>query len=236
MNNTKSNIKKNILIIGTSGHAKVIIDIVEREGKYNIFGLIDTYKEIGGKTFEYSILGSENHLPLIMKENDIYGGIIAIGDNNTRKRLYERILKIDKGFNFVNAIHPKAVIGSGVEIGSGVVIMPGVVVSPYVTIGDFCILNTKSILGSESLMCNYSSLGPGTNIGENVSIGICSAISLGAKIIESINIGSHSIIGAGSIVVNDISNKKVAFGIPAKEIRDREKGEFYLSGNKEKKI
>lgn len=31
----------NIVIIGSSGHAKVIIDIVQQEGKYNIAGLLD---------------------------------------------------------------------------------------------------------------------------------------------------------------------------------------------------
>ena len=34
----------NIVVIGSSGHAKVIIDIVEQEGRYRITGLLDRYR------------------------------------------------------------------------------------------------------------------------------------------------------------------------------------------------
>ena len=36
-----------ILIVGASGHAKVIIDIVEQQGTYEIAGLIDSFREPG---------------------------------------------------------------------------------------------------------------------------------------------------------------------------------------------
>ena len=47
---------ENIVIIGSSGHAKVIIDIIEREGKYNIAGLLHLFQNIGEETFSYKIL------------------------------------------------------------------------------------------------------------------------------------------------------------------------------------
>ncbi|MEA3416880.1 MAG: hypothetical protein U9R02_12120 [Thermodesulfobacteriota bacterium] len=40
-----------MLVVGSSGHAKVIIDIVEKEEKFNIVGLLDAFKEI--QTSEY---------------------------------------------------------------------------------------------------------------------------------------------------------------------------------------
>ena len=43
-----------------------------------------------------------------------------------------------------------------------------------------------------------------------------------------IEIGEHSVIGAGSTVLNNISNNVVAFGTPAKKIRERNRGEKYL--------
>jgi len=44
--------KSNIVVIGTSGHAKVIIDIVERQDCFAILGLIDTFKEVGTNDFK----------------------------------------------------------------------------------------------------------------------------------------------------------------------------------------
>ena len=36
----------NIVIVGSSGHAKVIVDIVQQEGKYKIAGLLDRYRKV----------------------------------------------------------------------------------------------------------------------------------------------------------------------------------------------
>ncbi|MFV0540097.1 MAG: transferase [Aestuariibaculum sp.] len=171
--------KPNIVIIGASGHAKVIIDIIERENTYNIIGLIDTYKTVGDELFNYKILGKEEDIP---KLKDIYNfnkGIIAIGDNWTRKKMKDQIEKIDLDFNFISAVHPNAVIGKDVEIGCGSVIMAGVIINSEAKVGEFCIINTKASLGHESIMKNFSSLAPNSTIGGNVKIGTCSAICLG---------------------------------------------------------
>ena len=227
--------KKKIVVIGASGHAKVIIDIIEREDKYEVLGLIDSYKEKGGKTFGYAILGTEKILPQLIEEEDLFGGFLAIGDNYIRKELFFKIKKIQPNFRYINAIHPHAVIGAKVKIGKGVVIMPGVIVNTQSKIDDFCILNTKSTLDHECRMREFSSLGPGTNVGGNVSIGECTAISLGAKVIENITIGKHAVIGAGALVIRNVGDFKIAFGVPAKEVRTREIGEGYLAGNKAKR-
>lgn len=225
---------KNIVIIGTSGHAKVIIDIVEREGRYTIIGLIDTYKEVGSKTFDYAVLGSEHDLPEIVNTHNVYGGIIAIGDNAIRANMHQRILDIFNDFKFVNAVHPNAIVAADVSFGKGTVVMPGVVINSATKIEDFCIVNTKALLGNSSKLRSYSSLGPGVSVGSNVEVKEYSAISLGAKIKDNLTVGKHTVIGAGSIVDHNIGSEKVAFGCPAVEVRSRYVGEYYLSGNKKK--
>ena len=66
----------NILLIGASEHAKVVMDIIEKQGKYNISGLIDTYKSAGGDVFGYKILGAENTLDDLIKSGEVMGGVI----------------------------------------------------------------------------------------------------------------------------------------------------------------
>ena len=94
--------------------------------------------------------------------------------------------------------------------------------------GAFCILNNNSSLDHDSKMLDYSSLAPGVSIGGNVQIGLFTAVSLGAKVIHGIIIGEHTIIGAGSIVLKNIPKYVIAYGTPAKVIRDRIVGEKYL--------
>lgn len=227
--------KTNIIIIGASGHAKVIIDIVERQGIYNIIGLIDSYKKTGDLIFDYKILGSERDIPSLAKEYSFNSGIIAIGDNWTRKVVYKRILEIFPEFQFVNAVHPNAVIGKNVSIGYGTVIMPGAIINSDASIGHFCIINTNSSLGHDAEINDYSSLAPAVAVSGNVKIGTCTAISLGVNIIQNIRIGKHSIIGAGSLVIEHVHDYQLVYGSPAKLIKTIKEGEKYLSKSGYKK-
>ena len=71
---------KNILIFGSGGHASVVIDIAQQEKKYEIIGIIDepkNYNEISG----LPILSNISTIKKVILEKDVFGGIIAIGDN-----------------------------------------------------------------------------------------------------------------------------------------------------------
>jgi sugar O-acyltransferase (sialic acid O-acetyltransferase NeuD family) len=218
----------NIIVIGSSGHAKVVIDCVEKENKYEIIGLLDRFKEIGASTFGYKIIGKEEDLPNLINMYKIEGGIIAIGDNFIRYTVCDKVLQISPQFNFINVIHPSAQISRNVQIGKGTVIMANTTISSDASVGDFCILNNNSSLDHDSKMLDYSSLAPGASIGGNVKIGLFTAVSIGAKVIHGITIGDHTIIGAGSIVLKNIPKYVVAYGTPAKVIRDRIAGGKYL--------
>ena len=219
---------KNIIIIGASGHAKVIIDIVEKQNVFKIIGLIDTFKETGTRVDDYTILGTEDELPKLIIEYKIFGGIIAIGDNFLRMKIAQKVTTIIPDFQFVTAIHPKAIISKKVLICDGSVIMAGVVVNNNSYIGKHTILNTNCSVDHDCIIREFSSIAPGAILGGNVEINICSAISLGANVIENISIGKHTIVGAGALVVNSIGDNEIAYGIPAKNIRKRKPSEKYL--------
>jgi FlaA1/EpsC-like NDP-sugar epimerase len=53
---------KNIVLFGGGNQAHYTIDIIEKEGKYNIVGIIDSIHEIGSKRFGYKILGRQEDL------------------------------------------------------------------------------------------------------------------------------------------------------------------------------
>ena len=223
---------KNILIFGASGHGSVILDIVESEGRYQPVGFIDSYKQKGTLKNGYEILGTEFDLPYLIEKWNIYGGIVALGDNWLRAQLVKRVEKIAPGFRFVSAVHPTAYIGRDVRIAEGTAIMPRTVVNANSRVGKHCILNTGSVLEHDGRMENYSSLAPRVCTGGKVSLGYCSAISMGVNIIENIAIGAHSVVGAASLVLHDLPGNVLAYGSPAKIIRTRKTGEPYLTGSK----
>ncbi|MCM4174056.1 transferase [Arenibacter sp. TNZ] len=224
---------QNIVIFGASGHGSVVLDSLEREGKYNIIGFLDSFKKKGLKHNGYEILGNEHELPYLMERFNIIGGVVAIGDNWTRHLIVEKINKIVPGFNFVLAIHPNAIVGKDVEIGKGTVIMAGSIINANSRIGRHCIVNTNSSVGHDSIVEDFSSLASRACTGGNFILGEFSVVSLGVNVIENITILEHSVIGAGSLILEDIPGYVVAYGSPAKVIKNRRIGEVYLSGSKD---
>ena len=218
----------NIVIVGSSGHAKVVVDIVRKEGKYNVAGLLDRFRNIGEETAGYPILGKEEDLPELVKAHDLKGAIVAIGDNFVRSTVVARINEICPDLPFVSAVHPSASVAMEVSIGEGTVVMAGVAVNPCCSVGRFCILNTHSSLDHDSMLEDFSSLAPGAVTGGNCRIGQYSAVGIGAVLIHGIQVGEHTVIGAGSLVVKAVESFVVTSGAPAKVVRSRKQGDKYL--------
>lgn len=223
---------KKIVIIGASGHGGMILDCIKKEGQYSAIGFIDSNKNQGQTYSSLPILGNAFDIPDLILKHDLFGAIIAIGNNYTRKKMMERVVTVSRELNFVTVIHPNAVLSDDVKIGKGTIIMPGAIVNANSVIGDFCIVNTNSSLGHDGKMGDFSSISSGVCTGGNLVLGEFSALSLGANVIENITIGKHSVIGAGSLVVKNVEENTVVYGSPARFIRRRAVDEPYLHGDK----
>lgn len=216
------------MIIGSGGHSKVIVDIVLKERKYSIAGFIDGKVQKGNKVLGYEILGNEEHLSHLIDEFDIFGGIIAVGDNYVRHMLVKKIKNLHKDFNFVNCIHPSAQIAYDVVIGEGNAIMPGTSINTSTVIGNHCIINTNCSVDHDNLIKDFISFAPNSSSGGNTSVGQFSAIGIGAALSHNIKIAQNCIIGANSYVNNSTEADSIYYGSPARYIRKHELGEKYL--------
>ncbi|NJN31306.1 MAG: acetyltransferase [Synechococcales cyanobacterium RM1_1_8] len=219
---------ENIVVIGSSGHAKVIIDIIRQEGKYHLAGLVDQFRAIDETTLGYGILGGEADLPGLVQRHALQGIIIAIGDNFTRAQVAAQVRMLYPELRFVCAVHPKASVAMGVSLGAGTVVMAGASISACCSVGEFCILNTNCSLDHDSTMEDFSSLAPRTATGGSCRIGAYAAIGIGAVLTHGVEIGEHSVIGAASLVRRSIPALVVAYGTPAQVIRRRSPGDKYL--------
>ena len=219
---------KNIVLVGGGPHARYCIDIVEKEGKYHIVGITDPYKEVGTDVDGYKIIGRQEDLLRLIREYDIYGGLITIGDNWIRKHVFDVIRSIKGDFVFVNAIHPSTLVGRDVELGVGIVIMAGSIINPGARIGNFCFVATGAQVEHDNIMHDFSSISAGSITGGRVEIGRFSAITLGVTVVDRLKIGENSVVGAGSLVLEDVPDNVLVYGCPAKIIRSRKPGERFL--------
>ena len=217
-----------IFLIGSSGHTKVVMDIVEKEGKYNIVGLIDNREAVETEINGVPVIGSDREIETLSQSMSVQHGIISVGDNYIRQRIRNEYRNRVPHFKFVATVHPNACVSSSAQIGLGSVIMGGVTVNANSKIGEHCIVNTNSSIDHDSSLADFSSIGPGVNIGGTVSLGELSYVGIGSAVCHNVSIGSNTVIGGLSFVNKNVGDNELGYFSPYRKVRSRALGETYL--------
>ena len=206
---------KKILVIGSGGHAKVVIDLIESSTTFEIVGIVTKNQNIE-HFMGYPVIGDDSVLDGY-KRNGIDAIAIGVGgykDNEQRENIYN--LVIIKGFIPVTLVHHSVILGRDVSMGRGCVVFPGVVINTDVKIGNNVIVATSSSVDHETVVEDHVLISAGVTIGANTIIKKGALIALGAKIVSGVTIEEKIIIGAGAVVVNDCKALGMYLGIPAK--------------------
>lgn len=198
---------KKVIIIGASGHGKVIADIVLKSGD-TIRGFLDDFY-IDDDFLGFPVLGKSDSF---RKYSDCYF-VVAIGNAKIR----EKIVNSLEGMKFYTAIHPTAIISSiGVHIGEGTVIMANAVINSCATIGKHCIINTSAVVEHDNLIEDFVHVSVGAQLAGTVQVGRMTWIGIGSTVKNNISICRNCMIGAGAVVVNDIKEEGTYVGVPAR--------------------
>lgn len=209
-----------IIVFGAGGHAKVVIDIMEARGNYAILlGLIDVNCTKGDTFYNKKVLGTDDDLHNILRSNPGVKGIVAVGDNQLRQKVVNRILSEKPNFEFISAIHPSANISTSVTLNEGTVIMPGVSINADTVIGKHCIINTNSSIDHDCVIGNYVSISPNCVLAGGVTIEDGAMLGVGAAVIPGKKIYQNAVVGAGAVVVNNIPPDSCVVGRPAKPVK-----------------
>ena len=204
--------KDKLIIIGASGHGKVVADIAIKMNKWQSIAFLDDDESIK-TSMGLEVIGRTADAFTYKDEADFF---VAIGSNTTREKIQEKL--IEQGINVICLIHPSAVIDTNVEIGFGSVVMAGVVINSSSRIGNGCIINTSSSLDHDNVIEDYVHISPGVRAAGSVRVGKGSWIGIGSVISNNVNICSGCKVGAGAVVVKDIAEPGTYVGVPVRRV------------------
>ena len=205
--------QKEVIILGASGHAKVIAESIIKSGDL-VVGFLDDNDDLQGKEVYLGIKVIGKTSEVVNFPDKFF--VIGIGSNNVRKMFAEKYPEL----NWYIVIHPSAIIASDVQIGEGTVIMPGVVINPGTTIGKHSIVNTGTTLDHDNTIGDYVHISPGTHLAGTVTVGDSCWICAGVTVINNVSIASGNIVGAGAVVLHDITeNDSTYVGVPIRKIK-----------------
>lgn len=204
---------KPVIMLGNGGHAKVLTEILLYQGRKIIGYTAPCEKNICNIKYLGTDESVRNFDPY---EIELVNAIGSTSSTSLREKLFYEFKS--KGYFFSSVIHPSSIIDSTVKLGEGVQIMAGSVIQPFVEIADNTIINTSSSIDHECRIGKHCHISPGTTLSGGVLVGDGTHIGVGTTVIQNIKIGKNVLVGAGSLVIKDITDDKIVYGTPAKEV------------------
>ncbi|MGG0154037.1 acetyltransferase [Bacillus mycoides] len=204
--------KKKLLIIGASGHGKVIADIALKMNKWQSIAFLDDNESVKSSV-GIEVIGKSTDVFNYIEDYDLF---VGIGNNVIREKIQGKLEA--EGASLPTLIHPSIIIGEQVELGAGTVVMAGAVINCCTTIGKGCIINTGSTIDHDNLIEDYVHISPGVHLAGTIKVGRGTWLGIGSVVSNNINITGGCRIGAGTVVVKDITELGTYVGVPSRRL------------------
>lgn len=205
-------VNKKLAIIGAGGHAKVVASTAIAAGIDVVGFYAHDPARIGTTIFGLPVKEIEK-----LGSDGCNNGIIAIGDNEARKKLSN-----DIDLNWISVVHPFAWVHPDVPIGNGTVICAGAIVQPGAEIGTHVIINTKASVDHDTSVGSYSHISVAHLAGSS-SIDEGVLMALHSVVLPGIHVGAWAIVGAGAVVTKNVKPNTTVVGMPARAIKTNDK-------------
>jgi sugar O-acyltransferase (sialic acid O-acetyltransferase NeuD family) len=188
-----------IILIGGGGHCKSVIDVIEKEAKFEIAGIVDKSELLNSKVLGYPVIGTDYDLENLAKKYEF--ALITVGQIKSpslRIKLYDLAIKAE--FKLPVIVSSNAYVSKHSKIGDGTVIMHNAIVNANTYIGCNCIINSKALIEHDCLISNHCHISTNATINGGVEIGSNCFIGSNVTTKNNIKIDENSFIKAGDIV------------------------------------
>lgn len=209
---------KELILVGGGGHCQSVIDVVQREGRFAIRGILDSKERLGHLVSGYEIIGGDEEMGSLVETGCHF--LVAIGQiKSAAKRiaLFKRLTEL--GGLIATPISPFAVVSKNAKIGRGTIVMHGAIVNAGAEVRENCIINTHAIIEHGAIVGDHCHISTGAVVNGDCRIG--NGVFVGSKsvIVHSRKIAEDSVVGAGAVITRDIDAPGGTWvGSPARRI------------------
>lgn len=204
-----------MLILGAKGHAKEVLEIIEKKDvdKIAFYDDVTPVAEKDSYFSKYKTLRSSDEMVewFAQKSSEF---ILGVGGIKARCFLWEKAIK--NGGRPVNLMAPNASIASDLLHKEGLNVMQMVFISNSVEIGKSVLINARASLHHDVTIGDFCEIGPGAIVLGRCQVGSHTFIGAGATILPDVAIGDYCTVGAGAVVTRNIDNNQIVKGNPAK--------------------
>ena len=203
--------KRPLILVGGGGHCKSVIEAAESVG-YTIKGILDIPLHVGDEVLGYTIIGTDNDIPLYVKKYDFIVTVGFFKDVSLRISLHNKIE--EAGGRFATIIASTAHVSKYADLGIGTVVLHQACVNAGTKIGKGCIINTFANIEHDVIIGDYCHISTGAMINGDCKIGANTFIGSQSVLLNTIKIADNVIVGAGSVVINSLFQKGIYVGNP----------------------
>lgn len=192
-----------IVLIGAGGHALSCVDVIERESKFRILGLLGQEHEVGQTVGGYPVIGPDSKLAECLEMTRNF--LVCVGhikDSSTRQRLFDRVHHA--GGQFPVIISPEAYVSPAATLGSGTIVHHKAIINTGCRVGVNGIINSGALVEHGASIGNHCHVSTGALVNGGVRIGDGTFIGSGAMVKQGVCIGSRAVIAMGAIVKEDV--------------------------------
>jgi sugar O-acyltransferase (sialic acid O-acetyltransferase NeuD family) len=209
--------KKRLLIIGASGHGKVVGDCAHAYGQWSEFVYFDDRWPALKGCGPWSVVGGGNSLIKEVRPGDQV--FAAIGHTPSRLAWLRRFEL--GGLSIATIIHPRSILSPDVTIGFGSLVVAGAVINIGARLGIGCIVNTGATVDHDCLLGDGVHICPGAHLAGDVRVGDGAWIGIGVSVKQGLCIGSNATVGAGAVVLANVTDGVTVIGVPARPCSDQ---------------